>query len=79
MFKKTFCDNKEKLKNLSQDDKNSLLNLVKSKIDFSGAKSWKSLQRIGEALSPLYQVTNLSNGFVDILKWFSDQSTNKKI
>ena len=74
MFKKTFCDDKEKLKNLSQDDKNSLLNLVKSKIDFSGAKSWKSLQRIGEALSPLYQVTNLSNGFVDILKWFSDQS-----
>ena len=74
MFKKTFCDDKEKLKNFSQDDKNSLLNLVKSKIDFSGAKSWKSLQRIAEALSPLYQATNLSNGFVDILKWFSDQS-----
>ena len=74
LFKKTYCDDIEKLKNLSADDKNSLLNLVKSKIDFSGAKSWKSLERLGEALSPLYQVTNLSNGFVDILKWFSDQA-----
>ena len=74
LFKKTYCDDKEKLKSLSADDKNSLLNLVKSKIDFSGAKSWKSLERLGEALSPLYQVTNLSNGFVDILKWFSDQA-----
>ena len=42
MFKKTFCDDKEKLKNLSQDDKNSLLNLVKSKIDFSGENLGKA-------------------------------------
>ena len=59
---------------MSPQDKNSLLELVKSKIDFSGLKSWKSLQRIAEALSPLYQATNISNGFIDILKWFSDQS-----
>ena len=74
MFKKIFCDDKDKLEQLSPDEKNSLLELVKSKIDFSGAKSWKSLQRIAEALSPLYQATNLSNGFTDILKWFSDQT-----
>ena len=74
MFKKTFCDDQEKLEKLTPEEKNSLLELVKSKIDFSGAKSWKSLQIIAEALSPLYQATNLSNGFVDILKWFSDQS-----
>ena len=74
MFKKIYCDDKEKLEKLSADEKNSLLNLVKSKIDLSGGKSWKSLQRIAEALSPLYQVTNLSNGFVDILNWFNDQS-----
>ena len=73
MFKKIYCDDKEKLEKLSADEKNSLLNLVKSKIDLSGGKSWKSLQRIAEALSPLYQVTNLSNGFVDILNWFNDQ------
>ena len=73
LFKKMYCDDKEKLKNMSPEDKNLLLELVKSKIDFSGAKSWKSLQRVAEALSPLYQATNLSNGFVDILKWFSDQ------
>ena len=74
MFKKTFCEDKDKLQNMSPEDKNLLLEFLKSKIDFSGAKSWKSLQRIGEALSPLYQATNLSNGFVDILKWFSDQA-----
>ena len=74
MFKKTFCDDKEKLDKLSPEEKNSLLELVKSKIDFSGAKSWKSLQRIAESLSPLYQATNLSNGFMDILKWFNDQN-----
>ena len=74
MFKKTFCEDKEKLDKLSSDEKNSLLELVKSKIDFSGAKSWKSLQRIAESLSPLYQATNLSNGFMDILKWFNDQN-----
>ena len=74
MFKKTFCDDQEKLEKLTPEEKNTLLELVKSKIDFSGAKSWKSLQRIAEALSPLYQATNLSNGFVDILKWFSHQS-----
>ena len=74
MFKKTFCDNKDKLEKLTPEEKNSLLELLKSKIDFSGAKSWKSLQRIAEALSPLYQATNISNGFAEILKWFSDQS-----
>ena len=74
MFKKTFCDDKEELDKLSPEEKNSLLELVKSKIDFSGAKSWKSLQRIAESLSPLYQATNLSNGFMDILKWFNDQN-----
>ena len=74
LFKKHFCDDENILKSLSDEDKNSLINFVKSKIDFSGAKSWKSLQRLGEALSPLYQATNLPNGFVDILKWFSDQN-----
>ena len=74
MFKKVYCDDIEKLKTLSEEEKNTLLNLVKSKIDLTGAKSWKSLQRIAEALSPLYQVTNLSNGFVDILSWFNNQA-----
>ena len=73
LFKKTFCEDAQKFKSYSNEDKNSLITLVKSKIDFSGAKSWKSLQRLAEALSPLYQETNLANGVVDILKWFSDQ------
>jgi hypothetical protein len=73
LFKKMYCDDKDKLKSMSPEDKNILLELVKSKIDLSGGKSWKSLQRVAEALSPLYQATNLSNGFVDILKWFNDQ------
>ena len=75
LFKKTFCENEEKLKSLSIEEKSSLISLIKSKIDFSGAKSWKSLQRLAEALSPLYQATNLPDGFVDILKWFSDQNS----
>ena len=72
LFKKTFCDDSKKLEALSPEDKSTLINLIKSKIDFAGGKSWKSLQRLAEALAPLYQVTNLSNGFVDILKWFED-------
>ena len=74
LFKKMYCENPETLKSFTPEEKSSLINLVKSKIDFSGAKSWKSLQRLAEALSPLYQATNLPDGFVDILKWFSDQS-----
>ena len=74
LFKKTFCDDSKKLEALSPEDKSTLINLIKSKIDFAGGKSWKSLQRLAEALAPLYQVTNLSNGFVDILKWFEDQA-----
>ena len=74
LFKKTFCDDTTKLGALSPEEKSSLISLIKSKIDFSGAKSWKSLQRLAEALSPLYQATNLPNGFVDIMKWFEDQN-----
>ena len=74
MFKKTFCDDNEKLNNLSPQDKNTLLNLVKSKIDLNGGKSWKSLQRLAEALAPLYQVTNLQEGFKDILGLFKNES-----
>ena len=74
LFKKTFCDDKNKLASLSNEEKSSLITLVKSKINLTGEKSWKSLQRLAEALSPLYQSTNLPNGFVDILNWFSDQA-----
>ena len=74
LFKKTFCDDKDKFNSITVEEKNSLITLIKSKIDFSGAKSWKSLQRLAEALSPLYQATNLSTGFVDILNWFNDQN-----
>ena len=74
MFKKVFCDNKENLNKFSPSDKEQLINLLKSKIDFSGKKSWKSLQRVAEALAPLYNAQNLANGFVDILNWFKDQN-----
>mgnify|MGYP004445146239 FL=1 len=73
IFKKVFCDNQDTLSKLSLADKESLISLVKSKIDFTGAKSWKSLQRIAEALAPLYNASNLSVGFSDILNWFKDQ------
>ena len=74
IFKKVFCDNKETLSKFSPSDKEQLINLVKSKIDFSGKKSWKSLQRIAEALGPLYNAHNLANGFMDIITWFKDQN-----
>ena len=74
LFKKTFCEDDKKLQCFSNEEKISLINLVKSKIDLSGQKSWKSLQRLAEALAPLYQATNLPSGLADILKWFSDQA-----
>jgi hypothetical protein len=61
LCKKQFCEDKAILGSFSDKDKESLISLVKSKIDFSGKKSWKSLQRIAEALAPLYQATNLPN------------------
>ena len=74
LFKKTFCEDDKKLQCFSNEEKISLINLVKSKIDLTGGKSWKSLQRLAEALAPLYQATNLPSGLADILKWFSDQA-----
>lgn len=75
LLKKSFLDDLETLNKLSGDDKQNLINLLKSKIDFSGAKSWKSLQRIGEAIAPLYQSSNMQGGFVDILQWFNDTNS----
>ena len=74
LFKKTFCEDDKKLQSFSNEEKTSLINLVKSKIVLTGEKSWKSLQRLAEALAPLYQATNLPSGLADILKWFSDQA-----
>ena len=74
MLKKSFLDDVEKLKSIPNNDKNDMLTLVKSKVDFSGAKSWKSLQRLAEALAPLYEAINLQSGFSDIVNWFNDQS-----
>ena len=74
LFKKTFCEDDKKLQSYSNEEKISLINLVKSKIVLTGEKSWKSLQRLAEALAPLYQATNLPSGLADILKWFSDQA-----
>ena len=74
LFKKTYIDDKDIFAKISMEDKNNFITLIKSKIDFSGAKNWKSLQRLAEALAPLYQATNLPNGFVDIVNWFNDQN-----
>ena len=42
MLKKVYLDNKEKKDSLSNEEKNKLLQLLKSKIDFN--KNWKNLQ-----------------------------------
>jgi hypothetical protein len=59
MLKKVYLDNKEKKDSLTQEEKNALLQILKSKIDFT--KNWKSLQRIADALAPTYQITSLPN------------------
>ena len=75
MLKKVYLDNKEKKDSLTQEEKNALLQILKSKIDFT--KNWKSLQRIADALAPTYQITSLPNGLSEIMNWFNDQNNAK--
>ena len=75
MLKKVYLDNKEKKDSLSNEEKNKLLQLLKSKIDFN--KNWKNLQRIADALSIVYEITSLPNGLSEIMNWFNDQNNAK--
>ena len=75
MLKKVFLDNKEKKNSLTEEEKNTLLQILKSKIDFN--KNWKSLQRIADALAPTYQIISLQNGLIEIMNWFNDQNNPK--
>ena len=75
MLKKVYLDNKEKKDSLSNEEKNKLLQLLKSKIDFN--KNWKNLQRIADALSIVYEITSLPNGLSEIMNLFNDQNNAK--
>ena len=75
MLKKVYLDNKEKKESLTDEEKNALLQILKSKIDFN--KNWKSLQRIADALAPTYQITSLPNGLSEIMNWFNNQNDPK--
>ena len=78
MLKKIFLDNKEKKDTLTPNDLNDLVALLKSKLNFSS--SWKSIQRIADALSPCYLALSLPNGLNEIMNWFNDanNATSRK-
>lgn len=73
LLKKTYLDSPEKRQKLSLDEAKLLIDLVKTQINFQG-RSWKTLQRLGDNLAPLYQVSGLGQGLQEIMNWFSDQA-----
>lgn len=73
MLKKIYLDNKETKMKLTPEEIGALITLLKSKINFTSL-SWKSLQRIAEALAPCYMLNSLPNGLSEIMAWFNDGS-----
>ena len=73
MLKKVYFDNESVKTKLTADEGNAIGSVLKSVIDFQ-TKSWKSLQRIADALAPMYQVTSLPTGLSEIMTWFNNQN-----
>ena len=77
LLKKTFFEDENIKKLLTDDDKKNLMNLIKSKINLN--LNWKSLQRLGECLASLYQITSLQEGFKEILNMLNNtESISRK-
>ena len=72
MFKKVYLENKNIMSNLTVEQILQMKNFLKSQITFNQNKSWKTLQRIADNLSHLYQLSDMKESFSEILSWFNN-------
>ena len=71
MMKKVYFDNKDIKVNLTNEQILNIKNFLKSQISFNQNKNWKTLQRIGDNLAHLYQLSDMKESFSEILSWFN--------
>ena len=71
MFKKVYLENKNIMSNLTVEQILQMKNFLKSQITFNQNKSWKTLQRIADNLSHLYQLSDMKEYFNNIYCKFS--------
>ena len=72
LFKKVFLDDKDKKENLTTEQIEGMKSFLRSQITFYN-KEWKSLQRLGEALALLYQISDIKQSFGEIMELFNKQ------
>ena len=72
IFKKVFLDDKDKKEKLTQKEIETMKAFIRSQISFQN-KEWKTLQRLGEVLALLYQMSDIKKSFEEITQLFNNQ------
>ena len=72
LLKKVFLDDKDKKEKLTQVQIESMKSFIRSQITFDN-KEWKTLQRLGETLALLYQISDIKKSFAEIMELFNKQ------
>ena len=72
LLKKVFLDDKEKKEKLTVSHIESMKSFIRSQITFDN-KEWKTLQRLGEALALLYQISDIKKSLGEITELFNKQ------
>lgn len=70
ILKKVFLDNKEKKEKLTENQIETMKSFIRSQITFDN-KEWKTLQRLGETLALLYQISDIKKSFGEIMELFN--------
>ena len=72
ILKKVFLDDKDKKAKLTETQIESMKSFIRSQITFDN-KEWKTLQRLGETLALLYQLSDIKKSFGEIMELFNKQ------
>ena len=72
LLKKVFLDNNEVKEKLTQNQIETMKSFIRSQITFEN-KEWKTLQRLGETLALLYQISDIKKSFGEIMELFNKQ------
>ncbi len=73
IFKKVYLDDKDKKEQLTQKEIEQMKSFIRSQISFEN-KEWKTLQRLGETLALLYQISDIKTSFGEIMELFNNQA-----